>query len=669
MTPSNWRPTLKRRVTVVAGCLAFWVVGIEARLVFLQVVSRADFETRAERQRNRTQELPAKRGDILDRRGHVLATSVDADTVYAVPSEIANVTELVDKLCAAFRDCQKKERQALVERLNRQKQFAYIRRQIAPDVARRVAELNLEGIGFLKESKRFYPNRELGAHTLGWVGLDNVGLGGIESTYDADIRGKNGRVLIQTDARRKAFARDERLPTAGSTVELTIDEYLQHIAERELHAGVLENRALGGSAVILNPATGEILAMANEPTFNPNAYRDAEDNERRNRAVQDIYEPGSTYKIVTASAAIQEHVYRPDETINTNPGSIKIGNRPAIREDGNRNYGVLSFTDVIVKSSNIGAIRIGFRVGPDRLGRYVSAFGFGRAASPDFPGESSGIVWNPEKLNESALASVSMGYQVGVTPLQMVRAVSAVANGGELIEPRLLRAIYRDERRVAVKTKFSGHTIDPETAATLTTIMEQVVERGTAKRAKVSGYTIAGKTGTAQKIVNGRYSHSDHVASFVGFVPSRRPALTMVVVIDTPKGPNGDHGGTVAAPIFQRIAEASLRYLGVAPDVNAAPPVLVATGHDAPLPPQTPGAPAGTPVRLVVDAGFVPDVRGLSARQAVRALLKVGLNARVSGDGVVVSQFPGPGEPLEDGGVCRLLLERSMPRVPEPVHQ
>jgi len=665
MTSQTWRLTLKRRVIVVAGFLAFWVVGIEARLIFLQVISRAEFETRAERQRNRTQELPAKRGDILDRRGHVLATSVDADTVYAVPSELANPAEVVDKLCAAFRDCQKKERQALLERLNRQKQFAYVRRQIPPDAARRVADLNLEGIGFLKESKRFYPNRELGAHMLGWVGLDNVGLGGIESTYDTDIRGKNGRVLIQTDARRRAFNRDERLPTAGSTVELTIDEYLQHFAERELHAGVLENRALGGSAIILNPATGEILAMANEPTFNPNAYRDAEDNERRNRAVQDIYEPGSTFKVVTASAAIQEHVLKPDATIDTNPGQIRIGNRPAIREDGNRNYGVLSFMDVIVKSSNIGAIRIGFRVGPERLGRYVSAFGFGKAASPDFPGESSGIVWSVDKLNDSALASVSMGYQVGVTALQMVRAVSTVANGGALIEPRLLRAVYRDERRVSVKPKISGHTIDPETAATLTTIMEQVVERGTAKRAKVPGYTIAGKTGTAQKIINGRYSHSDHVASFVGFVPSRRPALAMVVVIDTPKGPNGDHGGSVAAPIFQRIAEASLRYLGVAPDVNAVPPVLVAARDDD----GQPGPPPGPTVKkVVVAAGTVPDVRGLGARQAVQVLLKAGLNARVSGDGMVVSQFPTPGEPIEEGAVCRLVLERSTPRPMEPVH-
>jgi cell division protein FtsI (penicillin-binding protein 3) len=251
----------------------------------------------------------------------------------------------------------------------------------------------------------------------------------------------------------------------------------------------------------------------------------------------------------------------------------------------------------------------------------------------------------------------------------MVTAVSVVANGGEMIEPRVLRAVYRDDRRAAITPKVIGHPIDPETASTLTTIMEQVVERGTAKRAKIGGYTIAGKTGTAQKIINGRYSHSDHVASFVGFVPSRRPALAMVVVVDTAKGPNGDHGGTVAAPIFQRIAEASLRYIGVAPDVNAVPPVLVARREEPAAPILATVTPAGPPVpRLIVDEGTVPDVRGMGAREALRALVKVGLNARISGNGIVVSQVPSPGDHLEAGGLCRLVLERSVPRAAEAGH-
>ena len=426
----EWRTTLKRRTMVAMALLGLWAIGIEARLVKLQVFDRADLVARAARQQLRTVAVPARRGDILDRRGRILATSADSDSIYAVPSEITDETSTVAKLCATFGDCTAKERQTLLERLSNQRAFAYVRRQVSPEMARRIGVLNLDGIGFLKESQRFYPNRELAAHLLGWVGIDNNGLGGVESAYDAQIHGKDGKVLVQADARRHAFDRLERPPVPGSSIELTIDEYLQHIAERELHAGVVENRAEGGSAIIMNPHTGEILAMANEPTFNPNAYRDAKEIERRNRAVQDLYEPGSTFKVVTASAALEEKVMTPDTLIDTDPGRIQIGNR-VIRENDDHNYHVLSLTDVIVKSSNVGAIRIGFKVGTDRLSEFVGRFGFGRPASPDFPSENPGIVWDSAKWTESALASVSMGYQVGVTPLQMAAAVSAVANGGQ----------------------------------------------------------------------------------------------------------------------------------------------------------------------------------------------------------------------------------------------
>jgi cell division protein FtsI/penicillin-binding protein 2 len=667
MTVPAWRLTLQSRVLTVTIALALWVAAIETRLVFLQVVAHADLVARAERQQKRTQEAVAKRGDILDRRGHLLATSVDADTIYAVPSEIADAADAVAKLCRAFNDCTRKERAALIEKLAQQRAFAYVRRQVSPELAGRVAALKLDGIGFLKESRRFYPNRELAAHLLGWVNIDNKGMAGIESTYDSKIGGKNGTILIQTDAKRRVFSRVERPPIAGPSIELTIDEYLQHIAERELHAGVAENRAAGGTAIIMNPHTGEILAMANEPTFNPNAYRDAEETERRNRAVQDLYEPGSTFKVVTASAALEEKVMSVNSWIDTSPGMIKLTGRKPITEDGHRNYGALTFTDVIVKSSNIGAIRIGFRIGTERLSRFVSSFGFGRPSSPDFPGESPGIVWAPEKWTESALASVSMGYQVGVTPLQMVTAVSSVANGGELVEPRVVRALYRGNRRLAVTPKILRRTINQETASTLTTIMEDVVARGTAKKAQIPGYTIAGKTGTASKLVNGHYSRSDYNASFVGFYPSRKPALAMIVVVDSPHGAAGYHGGAVAAPIFQRIAEAAVRYLGIPPDVNAAPPVLITrqpAGEAAPpLPVRIPApAPAVEPAQVVTEENVVPDVTGLGAREAIRVLLKRGLRARLSGDGVVVAQVPAAGEPLEPGTTCRLTLDRFAPR-------
>ncbi len=661
---TEWRITLKRRTLVAAVIFALWAVGIEAKLVYLQVYRHADMVARASKQQTHQIDAPAARGDIVDRKGRVLATSVDADTIYAVPSDIANADEAASKLCEAFRDCTVRERQALADRLRQQKAFVYVRRQVSPEDKQRVEAIDLAGIGFRKESRRFYPNVELAAHLLGYVGLDNVGLSGLEWAYDAQIRGKPGTVLIQTDARRQAFgARVTRLPTAGSTIELTIDAYLQHIAERELHAGVVENRAEAGTAIVLNPHTGEILAMANEPTFNPNAYRDAQESERRNRAVQNLYEPGSTFKIVTASAAIEEKVMPIDTLIDTNPGQIRIDRTRVVREDSNHNYGVLAFPEVIVKSSNVGAIKIGFRVGTERMSRFVSLFGFGRPVSPDFPGESPGIVWRPEKWTDSALASVSMGYQIGVTPLQMVTAVSSVANGGELVEPRVLRAVYHGSRRTVVRPKVVRRTISTDTAATVTSIMEDVVELGTGKRARMAGYTIAGKTGTATKLVNGRYSLSDHYASFVGFVPSRNPALAIIVVVDSPHGSNGHHGGTVSAPIFKRIAEATLRYLSIGPTINPTPPVLVTRLADNAN--VAAGAHAAEPVvSLVADGppGTVPDLRGLSARQAVRTLVKLGLIVHVRGDGFVVSQEPAAGAPIESGGACRLVLQRAPPR-------
>ena len=657
---ADWRVTLRRRLAVVAGLTAFWVVGIEVRLVFLQIVERPDLVARAERQQERTQLSPAKRGDILDRRGRVLAMSVDADTIYAVPTEIADPRHAAATLCTALRDCDAKDRAALADRLGQRKAFAFIRRQVAPDQAQRVAALNLDGIGFVKESRRFYPNRELGAHLLGWVGIDNKGLSGVESTFDRQIRGMAGTILVQTDARHHAFSRFERPPTSGSTIELTIDEYLQHIAERELHAGVVENGAAGGSAIIMNPHTGEILAMASEPTFNPNAYREFDDVARRNRAVQDLYEPGSTFKVVTASAALEEKVFPIDALIDTNPGVIRLGSR-VVTEASHHNYRVLSFADVIVRSSNVGAIKIGFKVGTERLSRYVARFGFGHPVSPDFPSESPGIVWDAAQWTDSALMSVSMGYQIGVTPLQMATAVSAVANGGELIEPRVIRAVYRDNRRFAVQPKVVRRAISADTAATLTGIMEGVVadDHGTARAARMPGYTIAGKTGTAATLENGRYSHTDYNASFVGFLPSRDPAVVIIVVTNSPRaGPTT--GGAVSAPVFKRIAEATLRYLGVAPTVNPDPPVLVARHGDGEHV-GTSGVSTTDPVvSFVADGppGTVPDLRGMSAREALRTLVKLGMNARVSGDGFVVSQEPQPGAPIEDDGLCRLVLER-----------
>ena len=661
--PLEWRSTVRTRVGVCAAALALWTAGIEARLVYLQVLQHADLMNRADRQQMRTVVPPAKRGDIFDRKGRLLAYSVDADTIAAVPTEVDDPADVAARVCAALDNCTADRRGAFARNLARRAPFAYLARQVTPEEAKRVRALGLPGITLLKESRRYYPNSELAAHVVGYVGLDNVGLGGIESAYDAQIRGKDGKVLIQTDAKRHAiFSRVERPATAGAGLELTIDQYLQFVAERELRVGVGENHAAAGTAIVMDPRTGEILALANWPTFNPNAFAQSDADARRNRAIQSLYEPGSTFKIVTASAALEQHVITPGAMVDTSPGSITFPGRKPIYDT--HHYGTIDFTDVIVKSSNVGAIKVGLRLGPQRLGDYISRFGFGQTLGPDFRGETAGIVWDPAQLNDSALASVSMGYQVGVTPLQMVTAASVVANGGLRPQPRVVRAFIRDGRRTEVPHKDVRQAISPETAAVMTTIMEQVVARGTARAAQIPGYTIAGKTGTAAKLVNGHYQKSDYNASFVGFIPSRKPALAILVVLDSPHG-NGYTGGAVSAPIFRRIAEAALTYLGIGPNLNPAPPVLVAR-HDPSRIDEVGPRPVRTASVLSPDLeparnGLMPDLHGLSAREALKALTRIGMTARMTGDGFVVEQNPGAGAVLVRGDACALTLDRRAP--------
>jgi cell division protein FtsI (penicillin-binding protein 3) len=657
--PANvLRATLKRRVALAFGFLLLWAVAIEARLVYLQVFRYSELKERAEGQHSRTVKAPAKRGDILDRHGHILAYSVDADTIYAVPSELGDADAAAAALCRALADCDAKDRQAMIERIRKGKYFAYIRRQVWPDQAARVAALDLPGIGFIKESKRTYPNADLASHVLGYVGVDNVGLSGIEAAYDSLILGRAGTVLVERDARGSAFSRVERPPTAGASLELTIDEYLQHVAERELRDGIKWAGASGGSAIVMDPSTGEILALANAPDFDPNAYRDAREELRRNRAIQDIYEPGSTFKIVTASAAFEEHAAVPNTIIDASAGNIRFGPR-VIRDD--HNYGVLSFAQAIIKSSNVGAIKVALKLGPEKVSDYVRRFGFGKPTSPDFRGESPGIVWDPSKLTDSALASVAMGYQVGVTPLQMAQAVSVVANGGELVQPRVVRAVVRDRRRLPVPRKVMARPITTNTAATLTEIMQGVVTEGTGKAAQIPGYTVAGKTGTAKKLVNGSYrGHSDYNVSFVGFVPAHKPVFAIVVVVDSPHRVS-PYGGVVAAPIFQKIAQTALRHYGVPQSINAPEPVFAGDPHDTNE--QQTSGPSAPPniVPLGGSRGAItvfPDLTGVNARDALRVLAQLGVTARLQGAGVVTQQYPPAGEPIESATTVVLKLGR-----------
>jgi cell division protein FtsI (penicillin-binding protein 3) len=656
-------------VRVCATVFADWTVGTEARRLYLQVVSHAEMRLLADKQQIMTVEPPAKRGDILDRNGRLLAYSVDAYTVAADATHLEDPREAARVVCGAL-DCDARRRQILEQTLVKAAQtgreFVSIERQVSPDVAKRLRALDLRGIVLYAESRRYYPNKSLAAHVLGFVGTDNAGLAGLESAYDSRIRGRSGRLLLQVDSRREALAvREAVMPTAGDSLELSIDQYLQRIAERELQAGVKEYNAAGGTVVIMDPHTGRILALANYPTFNPNSYGAFSPDARKNRAIQDIYEPGSTFKLVTASAALEERVFLSSDMIDCGPGWIKFPGRKPIREAAGHNYGSLSFEDVIVKSSNVGAIKAGLQTGAERLSRYINRFGFGQVLSPDFRGQTAGLVWDAAKLDASALASVSMGYQIGVTPLQMAAAVSSVANGGTLYEPRLISAFIHNGRREPVPVRALRRTVTTETAATMTGIMEAVVDRGTAKSARIDGFTIAGKTGTAAKVVNGRYSNTEYNTSFIGFVPSRKPALTVIVVIDSPHGKVSSYGGTTAAPVFQRIAEASLRHLGIAPTVNAPSPVIVARA-DAPM--ETAPRPLMTTVSArapgSTPSGLMPDLRGLSGRKALNSLTNLGLVPSISGSGFVIEQSPEPGTVLIPGESASLKLGRHVLPLP-----
>jgi cell division protein FtsI/penicillin-binding protein 2 len=665
--PRAWQRTVRNRVLAVAALFVVWALAIEGRLVWLQIVCHDELVAEANAQKDRIHTLMPRRGDIVDRHGRLLAISVDAVTLLAAPKQAGDPAAVAAVVCEGLGDCTAKERAAFVQRLSQKRRDSVtLRRQIGAEEAGRVVTLmearNLPGIVFTEaEPRRYYPNRELAGHVIGYVGVDHKGLAGVEQSYNSRISGAPGLAVLELAGNRRAFSREEKPPVQGDTLELTIDAYLQYVAERELARGVTANRAESGTAIILDPRSGETLAMANYPPVNPNVYQDYPRELWMNPAVQGIYEPGSTFKIVTASAAMEERIFSPNDMIDASAGVWRYGSR-RVTEAKNHNYGVLSFTDVLVKSSNVGAIKIGLGVGTDRLGRYVRRFGFGERLSGDLPGETRGMLADPSRWDVSTLASVSMGYEIGVTPLQMAAAVSAIANDGVLVQPRLVRALRRGSTRTEVVPRELRRAIDRRTAAELVAIMEQVVERGTGTAAQVPGYTVAGKTGTAHMLRDRRYSDTDYHASFVGFVPSRQPVLTILVVVNAPRA--GQHfGGQVAAPIFQRIADAALRYAGVGPTINPLPPVLLrASAPEEAATGLVRTAAAGPPqIRVFAGPPSVPDVRGLGAREAARRLVQLGLVPRLTGDGIVIDQRPAAGSALQPGRPCRLWLGRVAP--------
>jgi cell division protein FtsI (penicillin-binding protein 3) len=561
---STARNETNSRLYMLGGTLVLWCAVICLRLVYLQVFRYGDFEQRAQHQQQRTTEVSSKRGIIYDRAGRELAMSVSVDSVFAVPTDIPDLAQTISLIARIA----KADPRELLAKCKASRTFCWVARKADAEIAGRIRALNLRGIYFQKESKRFYPKRELAAQVIGYVGTDDEGLSGIEREYEDKLHGKPGRMLISVDARRKYFGSVEKQPEPGENVVLTLDEKIQYIAERELELAMQQSHSESGTVVVENPHTGEILALANRPTFNPNLSREIKLQKLKNHAVSDVYEPGSTFKLVTISAALEEKLTRPDEMFDCQMGSIVINGR---RIHDWKPFGILPVSGILANSSDVGAIKIALRLGDERLYKYIRAFGFGQQTGIELPGETRGLAKPLSRWSKVSIGAISMGQEIGISPLQLTAMVSSIANDGVLIAPRIVAATTQPQRApgmVAFHPADERRVLAPLTAAQMKQMMQGVVLHGTGKKAILEGYSSAGKTGTAQKVdpATGTYSRSKYIASFAGFAPVNSPAVTIAVILDSPVG--GHHGGQVGGPVFQRIAQQVLEYLHTPHDVD-----------------------------------------------------------------------------------------------------
>ncbi len=531
------------------------------RLVTLQVLQAAELSVKADRQHQKTVSLEGARGTIVDRHGKVLAMNVEVPSVFGVPNTVDSPLTTARQLSPILHV----RTDELERKLRQDRRFVWLARKLDPEQGRRLDRLSLDGIGVVMEGRRFYPKGPLLAHVLGFSGMDGEGLEGVEHRYEPYLHGEKRMMVLQRDALgHTVFPKGmtERSPTPGHSLRLTIDEVIQYIVERELEDAVGRARAKSGTMIVLDPKTGAVLAMAVSPRFDPNAVSALSPDRWRNRALTDAYEPGSTMKAMMAAAAIEERVVRPNTMVFGEHGRMTVAN--TVIHDHER-LGWISFAQVIQKSSNIGAAKTGMALGEHRLYRYLQAFGFGQRTEIDLPGEGVGLVRDPKDWGRRSVASISIGQEIGVTPLQMVSAVAAIANDGVLMKPYVVSEIRDADNHILrqVPPQAKRRVISPETARSVTKILEGVVTDGTGTNAAIPGFRVAGKTGTAQKIDprTGAYSASRFVASFTGYAPADNPQLAMIVVIDEPQGDT--RGGAVAAPVFSRVGEQVLSYLGV----------------------------------------------------------------------------------------------------------
>jgi cell division protein FtsI (penicillin-binding protein 3) len=665
------------RLLILAGVALFWMTAVLGRVAYLQLFRHSEYMARASRQQRRVIEITPKRGAIYDRKMKALAMSMPVQSAFAVPSEVKDVA-MASRLLSGVLATPQEEIRAKLEAGGT---FVWIRRKLPPEKAEAVKSLNLKGVYFQEENQRYYPKRDLAAHVVGFVDVDEKGLGGIEHEYDNVIRGQGEKIVVMADAKQRWFDGGEAQRDRGTSVVLTLDEKVQYIAERELATAIEKTHAVAGTVIVQDPNTGALLALANWPKFNPNAAADAPAEARMNRAISAIYEPGSTFKLVTLAAAFDQNLIRPEDRFDCENGSLVVGGR---RIHDHKAYGVLAVSEILANSSDVGAMKIALRLGAPKFYDYIRAFGFGTPTGVDLPGESRGLVERLQHWMPASIGAISMGQEVGVTPLQMVTAVSSVANGGLLYKPHTVQQMTRGEQILVLEGRSvpaePRRVIRPETAATLRHLMEGAILNGTGKAARLDGWTAGGKTGTAQKIdpATGRYSRTNVIASFTGFAPINNPAVTILVSLDSPEGlPHG--GGDVAAPVFKRIAEQVLAYLDVPRDVPVSPRLVQTSYHqgtsaeseslddlapvdfDAQTESTIEGlreTPARSPepklpeVTVAADEGGdipVPDFTGKTMREVTEACLRLGLNPILVGSRLASKQSPAAGSQVRRG--------------------
>ena len=684
MAQSISRPDVSlSRALFVAAFIGFWMLIVCAKLVYLQFSQHEGLANRARQQQQNAIDTAPQRGELLDRQGRQLARSVQTVSLFLDPGGLdvgqleCTARELSQSLGFKFKDLFAQFREA--QDANRR--FIWIARRLDADQANKLVALELPGLQSVLEPKRYYPNGSLAAHVLGYVGLDGDGLGGLERSFNTKIAGEPGRLFLEKDASGKPYESYEIASKAGNSVVLTIDQSIQYQAEQALNEAVKNSHAKSGSVIVLDPRSGDILALANAPSFDPNNVSASSAAARSNWALQNIYEPGSTFKVVAFSAALEKKLARVDERIDCQMGAVTVAGRVV---HDHKKFGVLTLPEALAKSSNVAAIKLGMRVGDETMYDYITRFGFGSKTGIELPGETGGILRKVERWQPSSIGSIAIGQEVGVTPVQMVAAFGALANDGMRIAPHIIREIRNEAGTVVYRPQAEQRrVISAETAIALRGMLEGVTLHGTAKKAQLDGYSAAGKTGTAQKIdpKTRAYSKTKFVGSFVGFAPVSNPQVVIIVVIDEPAG--AYHGGDVAAPVFREVAEQILPILGVEPDIEtkSTPDLIAQVDQDpertaklredqtrdaeerkATLPTVDSNGVRGSEVVYATatrQAIVMPDLRGRSVRDVARTCVQLGLQLEARGEGRVFKQSPAAGSEVNSGQTIYVDFGRS----------